>query len=87
MKKSIIKRKEKSMLSFSVSDTGIGIPHDMLDKIFESFTQVNDATTRKHGGTGLGLAISKSIIESHGGIIGVESTEGEKTTFYFTIPA
>ena len=72
-------------LRFSVSDTGIGIPEDKIDKIFESFGQASSDTTRKFGGTGLGLTISKQLVEMHGGALKVKSTPGEGSEFYFTI--
>ena len=70
-----------------VSDQGRGIPEQFRKQIFEPFKQVDsrDATTKK--GTGLGLTISRSIVEQHGGTIGVESEEGKGSTFWFTIPA
>ncbi|HWR45558.1 hybrid sensor histidine kinase/response regulator [Sporomusa sp.] len=71
-------------LSFIVRDTGIGIPLDKLDHIFERFTQVDASDTRKYGGTGLGLAISKHLIEMLGGSIWVESTLGAGSIFSFT---
>jgi len=70
-----------------VTDTGIGIPEDKLEKIFESFNQGDQLKTRKFGGTGLGLSISKQIVELQGGIIWVESVDGEGSTFAFALPA
>ncbi len=74
-------------LHFSVRDTGMGIPLDRQDKIFQSFTQVDASTTRKFGGTGLGLTISKKLSELMGGTMWVESAgiAGEGTTFHFSI--
>ncbi len=72
-------------LLFSVKDTGIGIPADKIDKIFESFGQASSDTTRKFGGTGLGLTISKQLVEMHRGSLNVRSTPGEGSEFYFTI--
>ncbi len=76
----------KINIKFSVVDTGIGIPEDRLDAIFESFSQADSTTTRKFGGTGLGLTISKQLVELQGGHIGVTSTVGQGTTFYFQLP-
>ena len=72
------------LLDFSVSDTGIGIPEDRLDKIFERFTQVDGSTTRKYGGTGLGLAICKQLVELMKGNIYIESQEHQGTLFRFS---
>lgn len=71
-------------LLFSVSDTGTGIPEDMLDSIFDRFTQVDSSHTRTHEGTGLGLAITKRLVEMMKGRIWVESELGSGSTFFFT---
>lgn len=73
-------------LLFVVKDQGRGIPADKRETIFERFHQVDASDSRKKGGTGLGLAICRSIVQQHGGRIWVESTLGEGSTFYFTLP-
>jgi signal transduction histidine kinase len=72
----------------TVKDSGLGIPPDQLDAIFQEFTQVDTSTTRKVGGTGLGLPISRRLVEMHGGRLWAESTgiEGEGSTFYVELP-
>ncbi len=73
-------------MTISVADSGIGIPEDQIDKVFEEFTQVDASTTRKVGGTGLGLPISRHFVEMHKGKIWVESVAGRGSVFYVTLP-
>ncbi|WP_047983475.1 cell wall metabolism sensor histidine kinase WalK [Ornithinibacillus californiensis] len=78
--------KHRHQLMVSITDEGMGIAYDKLDKIFERFYRVDKARTRKLGGTGLGLAISKELVEAHHGKIWAKSKEGKGTTILFTLP-
>ncbi|HMG15123.1 MAG TPA: tetratricopeptide repeat protein, partial [Saprospiraceae bacterium] len=78
-------QKVGASLKFSIIDTGIGIPKDKLQTVFESFKQAHSSDSRKYGGTGLGLTISKQYVELMGGTISIESQEGTGTTFSFII--
>ena len=77
---------EKVTIQFSISDTGIGITEDKIDKIFENFQQASSGTARLYGGTGLGLAIVKQLVVPQGGTISVKSKIEEGSTFSFTLP-
>lgn len=83
--KSMKQQDNEIELSFSVSDTGIGIPNEKLQSIFESFSQAETGTSRKFGGSGLGLSITKKLIELQNGHIDATSVPGEGTTFTFSL--
>lgn len=80
-----VEREGFCVLRIAVEDTGIGIPQDKLDTIFEKFTQAEEMTTRRYGGTGLGLSISRELVQMMGGHIAVESTMGKGTVFTVTL--
>ncbi|HBX23235.1 MAG TPA: hypothetical protein DEF34_06360 [Desulfotomaculum sp.] len=77
---------EKSNVTVSVTDNGIGINESDMNKLFKEFSQVDGSLSRRHEGTGLGLALSGKLVEMHGGVIGVESKSGQGSKFYFNIP-
>jgi signal transduction histidine kinase len=82
-----VKREGENLVIISVTDTGIGIPANRLEDIFEPFHQLDSSTTRKYGGTGLGLSLVRQIVEAHGSMLEVQSTEGRGSTFKFPLLA
>jgi signal transduction histidine kinase/ActR/RegA family two-component response regulator len=85
--KTLSKTEDSITVRFAVADTGIGIKDNQLQKIFESFEQADNSTTRNFGGTGLGLSISKQLVSLFNAELKIDSTYGEGTTFYFDITA
>ncbi len=79
-------RADSDHVRFEIADTGIGIALDQIDTVFAEFRQIDNSTTREYEGTGLGMAITKRLVEMHGGRIWLESTPGEGTTFFVTMP-
>jgi signal transduction histidine kinase len=80
-------RAEGQVVRIEVEDNGIGIPPEAQPYVFDRFYQVDGSTTRRFDGAGLGLAIVKQIVQAHGGQVGLRSTEGRGSIFYFTLPA
>jgi signal transduction histidine kinase len=79
--------RDDDAITIAVSDTGIGIPSDRMNEIFEPFHQLDSSSTRRYGGTGLGLALLNRIIEAHGSQVNVQSEAGKGSRFWFTLPA
>ena len=82
-----VKCEGENLVIISVTDTGIGIPTSLLEDIFEPFHQLDGSTTRKYGGTGLGLSLVRQIVEAHGSMLEVQSTEGRGSSFKFPLLA
>lgn len=82
-----IKEEGRNLVQVSVMDTGIGIPPGRMNEIFEPFHQLDGSSTRRYGGTGLGLSLVRQIVEAHGSLLDVRSTEGKGSTFTFPLLA
>jgi len=80
-----VKPESGNLVMISVVDTGIGIPSSQIDEIFEPFHQLDGSSTRRFGGTGLGLSLVRQVVEAHGSMLDVQSTEGHGTTFRFPL--
>jgi PAS domain S-box-containing protein len=78
---------EGEIIRFTVWDTGLGIPHEKLDRLFQPFVQLDSSLSRSHAGTGLGLALVRKLAELHGGGAGVQTEPGHGSRFYFALPA
>jgi signal transduction histidine kinase len=82
-----IKREADNLVMISITDTGIGIPPAQVSEIFEPFHQLDETSTRRYGGAGLGLSLVRQIVEAHGSMIDVQSSEGHGSTFHFPLLA
>jgi two-component system phosphate regulon sensor histidine kinase PhoR len=82
-----IEKESDTLVMVTVADTGIGIPSNRLEEVFEPFHQLDASSTRRYGGTGLGLALVKEIVSAHGSIVNVKSEEGKGSTFSFPLLA
>jgi signal transduction histidine kinase len=83
----VLEEEGKNLVQVSVRDTGVGIPQNRKGEIFEPFHQLDGSSTRRYGGTGLGLSLVRQIVEAHGSLLDVKSTEGKGTTFKFPLLA
>ncbi|MEK7087029.1 MAG: ATP-binding protein, partial [Patescibacteria group bacterium] len=83
---SVEELKDRPFLKINVSDTGVGVPKEEINKLFTKFYRGENITQVEPNGSGLGLFIAKNIIQNHGGEIGVQSVPGRGSTFYFTLP-
>jgi signal transduction histidine kinase len=82
-----IQKESETLVVVAVADTGIGIPSNRLDEVFEPFTQLDGSSTRRYGGTGLGLALVKEIVSAHGSLVNIKSEVGKGSTFSFPLLA